>query len=91
MPKTYSYNLELKDDPNTWLVYKEEVGMPDTRIGYLVELNHYGDVEHRCSCPHGEHQKWEPGKRLVRCKHIEMVLDEEFRRKNKSSFTAPKQ
>lgn len=77
MPKTYSYNIELKDDPNVWICYKEEVGLSETRIGYIIELHHYEKNNHRCSCPHGEHRSKDS---KINCKHIEMVLDEEFRR-----------
>lgn len=68
------YKVELQDPPNGFIVYKvSDNGESD--IAYKVELHHYAENAHRCSCAHGEKQKYLSGKTMARCKHITMCLD----------------
>lgn len=72
MTKEFIYNLEFRDDPNTWLVYKRDLEPGSPSIGYMVELHHHGKSSHRCSCEFGIRQK--NGQIEKRCKHVDMVL-----------------
>lgn len=82
MKKEYSYEVEKLDDG--WIVYKSEIDTPDEKIlGYQVELHAHGNEAHRCSCEFGIRQP--EGQKIKRCKHVEMVLDEEFRRNQQAN------
>lgn len=77
MPKDsdFKYTVELENGPSTFMVYKwhfSRLDKPD--VAYQVNLYEYDDENHRCSCEHGSHVKFE-GKMLNRCKHIKLVLD----------------
>lgn len=79
--KEFNYMSVLDNEPNDWIVYKSEPGLPETQIGYRVELHHHGENAHRCSCEFGIRQT--EGQKTKRCKHVNYVLDEVFKRMNK--------
>lgn len=86
MKTEYNYEIELQDPPNGWMCYKSEKGQPMHKTdGYRVELHAKGNEAHMCSCEFGFRQK--DGQRIKRCKHVEMVLDEEFRRKKQEQHS----
>lgn len=74
----HNYELEFQDPPFGWIVYKSEKGSPNEKVAaYEVLLHAYGKEAHRCTCEFGMRQP--NGQKIKRCKHVEMVLDEEFR------------
>lgn len=82
MKKEFSYEVKTFDPPDDWIVVKTEIGNPENETTYKVGLRHHEDGQHHCSCKYLECQKWTQGQMLKYCKHIEYVLDEEYRRKN---------
>ncbi len=75
MTPEFVYQIEKLNDDKSWMVYKQENELPETKVGYLVELNVKGMGLHRCSCAFGKHQE-KQGIMLYPCKHVGMVLEE---------------
>ncbi len=76
MPKPKAlYEIECDSPPNHWTIYKTEDGIPESKVGYDVELHKYGEGGHNCTCPFGSHTKEGEGQKLKQCKHVKMVTD----------------